>query len=70
MIKMRFKSIACFFISFIFFSSIMSQVKWPAAKAPVAEKKEHIRQIHGDTVMDNYYWMYDYFGKAPIVPLW
>ncbi len=65
MIKMRFKSIACFFISFIFFSSIMSQVKWPAAKAPVAEKKEHIRQIHGDTVMDNYYWMYDYFGKGP-----
>ena len=35
------------------------------ATAPVAEKKEHLRIIHGDTVVDNYYWMYDYFGKGP-----
>jgi oligopeptidase B len=35
------------------------------ATAPVAEKKEHVRIIHGDTVVDNYYWMYDYFGKGP-----
>lgn len=35
------------------------------AVPPVAEKKEHIRAIHGDTVVDNYYWMYDYFGKGP-----
>ncbi|MFV0536702.1 MAG: S9 family peptidase [Dysgonomonas sp.] len=35
------------------------------AKAPIAEKKEHLRIIHGDTVVDNYYWMYDYFGKGP-----
>ncbi len=27
---------------------------------PVAEKKEHLRTIHGDTVNDSYYWMYDY----------
>ena len=65
MIRIHFKSIACFFLNFIFFSSIMSQVKWPDAKAPVAEKKEYIRQIHGDIVIDNYYWMYDYFGKGP-----
>ncbi|MCD7936767.1 MAG: S9 family peptidase [Tannerellaceae bacterium] len=32
---------------------------------PVAEKKEHLRTIHGDTVNDPYYWMYDYFGKGP-----
>jgi oligopeptidase B len=37
----------------------------PAVKAPVAEKKEHWRDIHGDRVLDNYYWMYDYFGKGP-----
>lgn len=35
------------------------------ATAPIAEKKEHLRIIHGDTVVDNYYWMYDYFGKGP-----
>ena len=33
--------------------------------APVAEKKEHWRTIHDDKVLDNYYWMYDYFGKGP-----
>ncbi|MCC8154460.1 MAG: S9 family peptidase, partial [Tannerellaceae bacterium] len=31
---------------------------------PIAEKKEHLRIIHGDTVNDPYYWMYDYFGKG------
>jgi oligopeptidase B len=35
------------------------------APIPVAEKKEHWRTIHGDSVLDNYYWMYDYFGKGP-----
>jgi oligopeptidase B len=35
------------------------------ATAPIAEKKEHWRDIHEDRVLDNYYWMYDYFGKGP-----
>ncbi|MDD4516386.1 S9 family peptidase [Massilibacteroides sp.] len=35
------------------------------ATPPVAVKKEHVRTIHDDTVVDNYYWMYDYFGKGP-----
>lgn len=39
--------------------------KWPDVSAPVAEKKAHWRTIHGDSVLDNYYWMYDYFGKGP-----
>jgi oligopeptidase B len=39
--------------------------QWPNAAAPVAEKKEHWRTIHGDSVLDNYYWMYDFFGKGP-----
>lgn len=39
--------------------------QFKTAKPPVAEKKEHIRDIHGDKVVDNYYWMYDYFGKGP-----
>ena len=38
---------------------------WPAVKPPVAETKAHWRTIHGDSVLDNYYWMYDYFGKGP-----
>lgn len=34
-------------------------------KPPIAEIKPHVRDIHGDKVVDNYYWMYDYFGKGP-----
>ena len=43
----------------------MEPIKWPAAKAPVAEIIPHKRVIHGDTVVDNYYWMIDYFKKGP-----
>lgn len=39
--------------------------KWPDVKAPVAEIKPHNRIIHNDTVVDNYYWMIDYFKKGP-----
>ncbi|KQB99651.1 protease 2 [Pedobacter sp. Hv1] len=39
--------------------------KWPDAKAPVAAIVPHNRVIHGDTVVDNYYWMIDYFKKGP-----
>lgn len=39
--------------------------KWPDAKAPVAAIVPHDRIIHGDTVVDNYYWMIDYFKKGP-----
>jgi oligopeptidase B len=35
------------------------------ATAPVAQKKPHMRSMHGDNVTDNYYWMYDYFGHGP-----
>lgn len=38
---------------------------WPNAEAPIAETKEHIRIIHGDTVADPYYWLNDYFKKGP-----
>lgn len=43
----------------------MDPIKWPNAKAPVAEVIPHDRIIHGDTVVDNYYWMIDYFKKGP-----
>lgn len=42
----------------------MEPYKWPNATPPVAEVKPHIRTIHGDTVVDNYYWMIDYFKKG------
>ena len=35
------------------------------AVPPVSDKKIHWRVIHADSVADNYYWMYDYFGKGP-----
>lgn len=44
-------------------STIQSQ-KFPDLKGPIAEKKEHIREIHGDQVNDPYYWMIDYFKKG------
>lgn len=44
-------------------SAIQSQ-KFPDLKAPIAEKQEHIREIHGDKVNDPYYWMIDYFKKG------
>lgn len=44
-------------------STVQSQ-KFPALKAPIAEKQEHIREIHGDKVNDPYYWMIDYFKKG------
>lgn len=43
----------------------MKPIKWPNAKAPIAEIIPHRRVIHGDTVVDNYYWMIDYFKKGP-----
>ncbi|MDP3913699.1 MAG: S9 family peptidase [Bacteroidota bacterium] len=42
-----------------------SCTQFQPAKAPVADKKKHWRDIHGDKVLDNYYWMYDFFGKGP-----
>ena len=38
--------------------------KWPSAKAPIATTTSYKRIIHGDTVIDNYYWMIDYFKKG------
>ncbi|MEO7175218.1 MAG: S9 family peptidase [Saprospiraceae bacterium] len=42
-----------------------SKAQFQSASAPIAVKKEHWRDIHDDRVLDNYYWMYDYFGKGP-----
>lgn len=49
----------------LLFSMKQVNAQFNKATAPVAEKKEHWRTIHGDKVLDNYYWMYDYFGKGP-----
>lgn len=38
---------------------------WPDVDAPIAKTTSHSRIIHGDTVVDNYYWMIDYFKKGP-----
>ena len=41
-------------------------VKWPeGVTAPVAEKKIKELTAHGDTRIDEYYWMNDYFKKGP-----
>ena len=49
----------------LFVNILTVNAQFMNAKAPVAEKKEHWRNLHGDKVLDNYYWMYDYFGKGP-----
>lgn len=51
--------------SLIMLTSISADAQFGKATPPVAEKKAHWREIHGDKVLDNYYWMYDYFGKGP-----
>jgi oligopeptidase B len=57
---------AALLVSILFFTSCMNKEKSkPTLSAPVAEKKAHWRTVHGDSVLDNYYWMYDYFGKGP-----
>src|SRR5688572_9722714 len=43
----------------------MENYKWPDVKVPVADIKPTTRILHGDTVVDNYYWMIDYFKKGP-----
>lgn len=40
-------------------------VNWPHEQAPAATVKPHYRVIHGDTVLDNYYWLNDFFKKGP-----
>jgi oligopeptidase B len=49
----------------LFFYTMSLNAQFQPAKAPVADKKAHWRNIHGDRVLDNYFWMYDYFGKGP-----
>ena len=48
---------------FVYVLSVNAQ--FMKATAPIAAKKEHWRILHNDKVLDNYYWMYDYFGKGP-----
>lgn len=45
-------------------ASLINAQVWPDIKPPVAEKQNHIRDIHGDKVNDPYYWMIDYFKKG------
>lgn len=43
---------------------VRSKTDWPDAEAPVAHIKPYTRIMHGDTVVDNYYWLNDYFKKG------
>jgi oligopeptidase B len=49
----------------LFFYTMSLNAQFQKSTAPVADKKEYWRNIHDDKVLDNYYWMYDYFGKGP-----
>ena len=58
------------FLSLTLITTLPSQMNaqihtWPDVKAPVAETKSYVRDIHGDKVEDNYYWMIDFFKKGP-----
>ena len=53
-------------IFFIFPGKMKAQTNtWPDIKPPMAEKKEHIRVLHNESVPDPYYWMIDFFKKGP-----
>ncbi|WP_245801079.1 S9 family peptidase [Sphingobacterium nematocida] len=45
-------------------SDTVDTVTWPDVQAPVATIKPYTRIVHGDTVIDNYYWLNDYFKKG------
>jgi len=45
--------------------SVNNTTQFLIIKSPIAEKKDHWRVIHADSVLDKYFWMYDYFGKGP-----
>lgn len=51
-------------ITLLSLANMIHAQQWPQATPPVAEKQEHLRTIHGDTVNDPYYWMIDYFKKG------
>jgi oligopeptidase B len=42
-----------------------ARAQFTSAIPPIAPIQAHWRTIHGDSVLDNYYWMYDYFGNGP-----
>ena len=47
-------------------TELKTSYKWPdSIPAPIAEKKAKELVAHGDTRIDNYYWMNDYFKKGP-----
>ena len=50
--------------SLLTITCMMNAQIWPDAKPPIAEKQNHIRDIHGEKVSDPYYWMIDYFKKG------
>jgi len=45
--------------------SVNKTWSWPNVKPPVAAIKPHERNLFGDKISDNYYWMIDYFKKGP-----
>lgn len=62
----RFLSVKRLLVSLIFFiCSSHLNAQFTPGVPPVAPIEKHWRVIHGDSVLDNYYWMYDYFGKGP-----
>jgi oligopeptidase B len=48
---------------FLFMTHAFAQFQ--KVTAPIADRKQHWRAMHDDRVLDEYYWMYDYFGKGP-----
>ena len=68
---MQIKFLAAIAILFITSCNTTTEMKttayqWPAGvKAPIAAIKPFSRVLHGDTVVDNYYWMIDFFKKGP-----
>lgn len=51
-------------VSMIALLGMVGAQRFPGLKPPMAEKFNHIRNIHGDEVNDPYYWMIDYFKRG------
>ena len=39
--------------------------KWPVVTPPIADQKKYETGMHGDSRIDEYYWMGDFFREGP-----
>ena len=57
MVRTRSAAVFAFLWAVLGFTSLLSAVSAASLQPPVARKVPHATQIHGDTLVDDYYWL-------------